>query len=214
MPVLRRPIYRYQPINQSPEQAVGIPLPFNKSSHVSGEQLETPLTANSAEYASTPKSGAVVFGQTFSTEEQAISNLKNLLMTFKGERYMQPNFGTRIREILFDNNTDQLRTGLENTLRDDIAFWLPYIEIANLEMNIDETGHQIRMLLRFRVTTVGANLVINILLSENALVVSDAEADAGQTLTEVGSIGQGSVFGAGDMAGGMLAGGTGGGAGY
>ena len=212
MPVLRRPIYRYQPINETPEVAIGIPLPFNKASHVSGDRLQTPLTGQDNEYAKEPSDGGVVFGQTFSTEEQAISNLKNLIMTFKGERYMQPNFGTRIREVLFDNNTENLRTALENTIRDDIAFWLPYIEIAGLEMNIDETGHQIRMLLRFRVSTVGANLVINILLTENALIVSNAEADAGQTLTQVGSFGQGSVFGAGDMAGGMLTGG--GGAGY
>ena len=47
------------------------------------------------------------------------------------------------------------------------------------------------------------------MLSENALTVSDATADTGEVLTEVGAAGQGSVFGAGNLASGMVAGGPG-----
>jgi len=214
MPVLRRPIYQYQPINETPEVAIGIPLPFNKSSHVSGDRLKTPVTGDSNEYASTPSAGGVVFGQTYTTEEQSVSNLKNLIMTFKGERFMQPNFGTRIREVLFDNNTTGLRNALESTIRDDISYWLPYIGIVGLDLETDHSGHEIKIQLRFRVSTVGANLVINILLGENSLIVSDAEADTGQTLAEIGSAGQGSGFDLGNLSSGYVGGGTGGGMGY
>jgi len=209
MPINRRPVYQYQPINENPEQAVGIPLPFNKASHVATDNFRSSTFGDSADYSAQAGAGAVVFGQTFSTEEQAISNLKNLLLTFKGERYMQPNFGTRIREILFDNNTPNLRTALEAALREDIGYWLPYIEIVQLDMISTHEGHGITMRLHFRVSNVGANLVINIFLTENALTVSDAAPDTGEVLTEVGAVGQGSGFGAGDMASGMLAGSAG-----
>ena len=196
MPVLRRPIYRYQPINQSPEQAIGIPLPFNKSSHVSGEQLETPLTANTAQYASTPKSGAVVFGQTFSTEEQAISNLKNLLLTFKGERYMQPNFGTNIRTILFDNNTEDIRSLLETTVNEDVKYWLPYITMNNVDVIPSADMHSLTVALYFRITSVGANVVINILASENDFVVTAEEVPT--ELVQTGTFSADTAFGVGD----------------
>ena len=209
MPINRRPVYQYQPINENPEQAIGIPLPFNKASHVAGDNFRSPTYGDSEDYSAQSGPGAIVFGQTFSTEEQAISNLKNLLLTFKGERYMQPRFGTRIREILFDNNTPNLRNALESSLREDLSFWLPYIDVVQLDMVTTNDGHGITMRLHFRVSNVGANLVINIFLTEKTLTVSDAEADTGEVLTEVGSVGQGSTFGAADTAGGMLAGSAG-----
>ena len=42
-----------------------------------------------------------LFTSTFTSIDQAISNLKNLLLTNKGERVMQPAFGTDLSRILF-----------------------------------------------------------------------------------------------------------------
>ena len=42
------------------------------------------------------------FDQSFTTLEAAKSNLKNLLLTMKGERLMQPNFGTDLMKLVFD----------------------------------------------------------------------------------------------------------------
>jgi hypothetical protein len=38
----------------------------------------------------------VVFNSTYTTDAQALANLKNLLLTYKGERLFQPNFGTNL----------------------------------------------------------------------------------------------------------------------
>tara|TARA_R100000458_G_C8271825_1_gene246593 strand:- start:907 stop:1539 length:633 start_codon:yes stop_codon:yes gene_type:complete len=205
----RRPVYQYQPINTNPEQAIGIPLPFNKASHLVVDHFRSTTFGDASDYsAGAETSPGTVFGQTFSTEEQALSNLKNLLLTFRGERYMQPKFGTRIREILFDNNTDNLRVALENSLRADISYWLPYIEVRQLDMVSSQDGHQITMRLHFRVTDVGSNMVVNIMISENALIVTDATQDTGAVLTEIGSAGQGSVFDAGNLTSGFVESGT------
>ena len=44
-----------------------------------------------------------LFAQSFTTEEQATSNLKNLLLTRKGERPYQPLFGSDVYSLLFEN---------------------------------------------------------------------------------------------------------------
>ena len=67
----------------NPDIFIGLKLPFNRD-----------------------KSG--LFGRTQTTLEQAGSNIKNLLLTAKGERVMQPNFGSRLRELLFEQYTEDL----------------------------------------------------------------------------------------------------------
>ena len=69
---MARPIYKYQPINETPDVAIGLSIPFNNSSN------SRPININ---YASGSTSGASVFVQTYTTEDQAVSNLKNLLLT-------------------------------------------------------------------------------------------------------------------------------------
>ena len=44
-----------------------------------------------------------IFHQSFTNVKQVLSNLKNLLLTARGERYMLPTFGTDIKTILFEN---------------------------------------------------------------------------------------------------------------
>jgi hypothetical protein len=47
-----------------------------------------------------------LFTSTYTTQQQALSNLKNLLLTAKGERVNQPKFGTDLIRLLFEPNTD------------------------------------------------------------------------------------------------------------
>ena len=46
------------------------------------------------------------FYKTKTILEQAKSNMRNLLLTSKGERVMQHNFGSRLRELLFEQYTE------------------------------------------------------------------------------------------------------------
>lgn len=165
---MKRPVYQYQPINESPDQAIGILLPFNNSSAARPADLH---------YASGSISGKQIFGQSYTTEQQVISNLKNLLLTRKGERVMQPLFGTDIYEVLFENNTLDLRSSLKKTLTKDIEYWLPYILINDINIISSNDMHTITIVIQFTITSIGANLVINILASENEFQVTDATPD-------------------------------------
>ena len=81
-----------------------------------------------------PRIGKVgnLFDLSYSTEEQAISNLKNLLFTVPGERVMQPLFGTELRSSLFEQNNELLKAQIQESLLRAVDFWLPYITITEL----------------------------------------------------------------------------------
>jgi hypothetical protein len=56
------------------------------------------------------------FAQSYKTAEQAKSNIKNLLLTIKGERPMQPEFGSDLQNLIFDFNDDELPSKIEDAI--------------------------------------------------------------------------------------------------
>lgn len=74
------------------------------------------------------------FAQSYQTIEQVKSNLKNLLLTRKGERLMHPDFGTGLHELLFSPNTDDLEGKIQNTIESAIGYWLPYVTINEIDL--------------------------------------------------------------------------------
>ena len=73
------------------------------------------------------------FTMTKTSLEQAKHNLRNLLMTYPGERVGQPEFGSTMRELCFEPVDDNLPASIEEVVRKDVETWLPYINI--LEVN-------------------------------------------------------------------------------
>jgi phage baseplate assembly protein W len=78
--------------------------------------------------------GNTAFNQSFKTIEQAKTNIKNLLLTKKYERLMQPNFGSGLQELLFEMNDDSLADKIENTIVDSLNLWLPYITVSDIQV--------------------------------------------------------------------------------
>ena len=74
------------------------------------------------------------FAQSFTTTEQVSSNIKNLLLTKKGERILQPEFGSGLQELLFDFNNDELPTRIEDTITEALEQWLPYVTIDSIDV--------------------------------------------------------------------------------
>jgi phage baseplate assembly protein W len=78
------------------------------------------------------------FSQAFSSFEQAKSNLRNLLMTKKGERIMQPNFGTGLHSLLFEPIDSSFETKLQETITSNVNYWLPYINIEEIDIEMTD----------------------------------------------------------------------------
>jgi len=78
------------------------------------------------------------FEQSFSSFEQAKSNLKNLLLTKQGERVMQPNFGTGLHSLLFEQMTDDFENKLTETITKSVGYWLPYINIEEVDIKMTD----------------------------------------------------------------------------
>jgi len=76
------------------------------------------------------------FQQAFVSFEQAKSNLKNLLLTKKGERIMEPNFGTGLQSLLFEQADDNLEQKIEQTITENVSYWLPYVTIKNIDIEM------------------------------------------------------------------------------
>ena len=134
-----RPIQRISPLDLRRNVAIGIPFPLG---------------------------GTPIFSSTFSTQEQAISNLKCLLLTRKGERPFQPLFGTDLPSFLFEQITDKLLNNLRDTISEDIKFWLPYITMKDITVTKDEDRHTVFFTFSFSVGESNANEIIILEISE------------------------------------------------
>jgi phage baseplate assembly protein W len=98
--------------------------------------------------------GNTAFNQSFKTADQAKSNIKNVLLTKKYERLMQPEFGSGIQELLFEINDDQFADKIENTIVDTMAMWLPYITVDNIDIrqsNELKNSNTVEISISFRV---------------------------------------------------------------
>ena len=80
------------------------------------------------------------FALTKNSTEQAKHNLKNLLLTFPGERLSQPEFGSRLRALCFEQDTDDLGTRIQEEIRRAVMVWLPYININDINILTDDAG--------------------------------------------------------------------------
>ena len=100
------------------------------------------------------KRGDVFFEQTFTSYDAAKSNLRNLLLTAKGERVMQPEFGTGLHDLLFEPFDDEYESKLEETITQSVGFWLPYINIDSIEVDMSnemKDKHMANMTVKFSV---------------------------------------------------------------
>ena len=70
-----------------------------------------------------------MFAATKTHLEQAKHNLRNLLLTMKGERIMQPNFGCDLWKLTFDQQDDIIEQKVTDAVQEAVQMWLPYLTI-------------------------------------------------------------------------------------
>tara|TARA_R110000824_G_scaffold135478_2_gene298764 strand:+ start:1640 stop:2083 length:444 start_codon:yes stop_codon:yes gene_type:complete len=132
------------------------------------------LTPNRVIGVKFPFNGPGVFNKTYTTIEQASTNVKSLLLTRKGERYEQPNFGTDLLNILFEPNVSGIKSFITDTITDAVQYWLPYISITGLDIITLEDDptllHDIKISIKFAVTGTDSEQTITIFAGENGIL--------------------------------------------
>lgn len=100
------------------------------------------------------RGGNGYFEQAFTSFEQAKSNLKNLLLTKRGERVMQPEFGTGLDALLFEPIDGIFENDLRDTITKTVNYWLPYVNIEDIEIEMTDEmkdNHTAHMKIQFTV---------------------------------------------------------------
>ena len=96
------------------------------------------------------------FATTSTTIEAVKNNIRNLLQTEEGERLFQPNLGLGLRKLLFEHITDENLIGVQNAILDKFEFWLPFVEIRDIQVlskdNTTDIGtNEIRVKIDFNI---------------------------------------------------------------
>lgn len=124
------------PIDAGQNVAIGVSIPFNSPS---------------------------VFNQTYTTSDQIKSNIINFVLTNKGERPLNPNFGTTIRQQLFEVLTPTSIDNLSNSLRTELTLNFPTVNFQQIIVspNYDENSMTITInyyILNGNVNTINITL--------------------------------------------------------
>jgi len=116
-----------------------------------------------------------VFKTLYTTNDQAKANIRNLLLTRKGERYNLINFGTNLLSIVFQPGTPDIKELIDLEINEALSFWLPYIAVQNLEILTVEDDptllHTIKITLKYTVDGFNTD-AITITASEDSSTIT------------------------------------------
>ena len=103
------------------------------------------------------------FGTTKTTLTSVKNNIKMLMMTEKGERYLQPELGLGLRKFLFEPVNDDTLLLIREDITSTIKKWLPFVEIRNMEITFNDWDDEVGK------NTLNISLVFSIIQDPNSL---------------------------------------------
>jgi len=127
---------RIDPLDLQPRKAVGVSLPF---------------------------SGKAVFNSTFQTVDAIKANLVNYLLTGRGERYFRPTFGSGLRNLLFENTSNQTLEEIEILIRQALKNYFPQLTVTDLKLVNKVDQNIVEFSLKFSIagTRIEDEILIN-----------------------------------------------------
>jgi phage baseplate assembly protein W len=131
-------VIRINPLDLQKNIAIGLSLPFG-------------LCGNDK-----------LFNQTYSTKDQIKSNLINLLLTNKGERVLNPEFGSDLKRILFEQITPSTEDNIRNTINTAINIYIPEVTADEIIINNDPDNNTISITVNYILNLPGTSDQITI----------------------------------------------------
>ena len=92
------------------------------------------------------------FATTKTTIEAVKTNIRLLLQTNQGERLFQPNLGMNLKQLLFEQASDETNIQIENNIVDVFELWLPFVQLQNINIDRRDDVNQININIEFNIS--------------------------------------------------------------
>ena len=81
-------------------------------------------------------------------------SLKNIVFTQPGEKFFNPDFGSRITDSLFDNVDDVSALAIEDEIRSSIINFEPRVNLLDVSVNPNEEDNEMNVVIQYEVTGI------------------------------------------------------------
>ena len=90
-------------------------------------------------------------------DETAIArSVRNLVLTRPGERFFNPNLGSRVYESLFDNVDDISASIVEDDIRDTVDNYEPRVKFVSVKATPDYQGNAFDVIITYNIIGIDA----------------------------------------------------------
>ena len=83
-------------------------------------------------------------------------SVRNLVFTRPGEKFFNPNLGSRVYETLFDNMDDISASIVEDDIRDTIDNYEPRVKLVSVKATPDFEGHAFDVVITYNIIGIDA----------------------------------------------------------
>tara|TARA_B100000519_G_C14120446_1_gene380197 strand:- start:64 stop:474 length:411 start_codon:yes stop_codon:yes gene_type:complete len=128
-------VKKINPLDRQPRKAVGISLPFG---------------------------GQAVFNSTYTTKDAIKNNIINFFLTGKGERFFSPGLGTGLRNLLFDNITEEKIEQIDSEVRTSLRNYFPAVIPSEIRTTADPDNNTVNFSMRYQIAETGIEDFLNI----------------------------------------------------
>ena len=107
--------------------------------------------------------------RTAANYDQAIFEIKNLLLTSKGENISDPNYGIGLRSYIFEMNNPSTRLKIKNQIRLQMNRYMTNITFVDAEVSATSEeidSNSLKIAITFRENQTGLNQTIEISFGE------------------------------------------------
>jgi phage baseplate assembly protein W len=103
-----------------------------------------------------------VFSTTTTTKAQIKSNLINYVLTNKGERLFDPNFGGDVRRAIFDANDDSTFDIIATRLETEILQYVPNIILQSIIIKRAPDENLVNIIINYQLNQQNQQVVVNV----------------------------------------------------
>ena len=98
-----------------------------------------------------PLSGDLI---TLKNENAIARAVRNIVSTTPGEKFFDPDFGSSIGEILFENVDEITAVSIEDEIRSSLKNYEPRVELINVNVNPNFDANQFDVIISYRIVGI------------------------------------------------------------